>query len=216
MTGEAYRARGGDRGSVLFIMDAYGLRPRIEQMADRIAAEGYDVLAPDVLYRSPRLPLPDFDDPASRDDFFAKVKPQMAELAGDAWRADGEAYLAELEGPVAVTGYCMGARLGMRLAVEFPERVVALGGFHGGGLVADGAERIRAELYFGFADNDRSMPAEAIAELERGLDAAGVTYTSEVYAGAAHGYTMADTPAYDEAACERHFAALFALLGRAF
>ena len=37
----------------------------------------------------------------------------------------------------------------------------------------------------------------------------------ERYAGAAHGYTMADTPAYDEAACERHFSELFALLGRA-
>jgi carboxymethylenebutenolidase len=29
-----------------------------------------------------------------------------------------------------------------------------------------------------------------------------------------HGYTMADTPVYDEAAAERHFSELFALLGR--
>jgi dienelactone hydrolase len=41
-----------------------------------------------------------------------------------------------------------------------------------------------------------------------------VTYHSEVYRGAAHGYTMADTPAYDEAAAERHYAELFALLDR--
>ena len=34
-------------------------------------------------------------------------------------------------------------------------------------------------------------------------------------AGAAHGYTMADTPVFDEAARERHFDALFALLERA-
>ncbi len=39
-------------------------------------------------------------------------------------------------------------------------------------------------------------------------------YRSELYRGAAHGYTMADTPAYDEAAAERHYAELFALLER--
>jgi dienelactone hydrolase len=41
------------------------------------------------------------------------------------------------------------------------------------------------------------MTPEQIAELERALDAAGVRYRSEVYRGGAHGYTMADTPAYD-------------------
>ena len=59
------------------------------------------------------------------------------------------------------------------------------------------------------------MTAEQIETLERALDDAGVRYRSEVYGGARHGYTMADTPAYDEQACERHFAALFDLLDRA-
>jgi carboxymethylenebutenolidase len=58
------------------------------------------------------------------------------------------------------------------------------------------------------------MTAEQIAELERALDAAGVSHRSEVYPGASHGYTMADTPAYDEAAADRHYKELFALLER--
>lgn len=41
-----------------------------------------------------------------------------------------------------------------------------------------------------------------------------MTYVSEVYEGAAHGYTMADTPMYNEGAAERHYEALFALLDR--
>ena len=44
------------------------------------------------------------------------------------------------------------------------------------------------------------------------LEDAGISYTTEVYAGAMHGYTMADQGAYNEAAAERHFAALFDLL----
>jgi carboxymethylenebutenolidase len=42
-----------------------------------------------------------------------------------------------------------------------------------------------------------------------------VRYRSELYQGARHGYTMADGAAYDQAAYERHFTELFALLGRA-
>ena len=60
------------------------------------------------------------------------------------------------------------------------------------------------------------MTADQIATLEKTLDAAGVRYRSEVYAGATHGFTMADTAAYDEQATERHFAALFDLLDRTF
>jgi dienelactone hydrolase len=58
------------------------------------------------------------------------------------------------------------------------------------------------------------MTAEQITALERSLQAAGVRYRAEVYAGAQHGYTMADHVTYDEAARERHFRELHALLQR--
>jgi carboxymethylenebutenolidase len=213
---------------VLFLMDAYGLRPQIEGMADRIAGRGYAVLAPNVFYRagrSPVIPFPDMSDGGARGDFFKQVRPLMAQLTPDRIAADGAAYLDELakvaEAPFAITGYCMGVRLGLRIAAAHPDRVAALGGFHGGGLVTDdpesphrSAEGLDAELYLGHADNDGSNSPEQIAALDQALDAAGVTHTTEVYDGAAHGYTMADTPAYDDNAAERHFEALFALLDR--
>ena len=60
------------------------------------------------------------------------------------------------------------------------------------------------------------MTAEQIATLERTLEEAGVTFRAEVCEGSQHGYTMADTPAYDADARERHFRELRALLERAF
>jgi carboxymethylenebutenolidase len=122
---------------------------------------------------------------------------------------------------VAITGYCMGARVGFRIVAARPDRVAALAGFHGGGLVTDDARSphrsagdMRAEVFFGHADEDRSNTPEQIAALDAALADADVTHRSEVYAGARHGYTMSDTPVYDEAACERHFATLFDLLDR--
>jgi carboxymethylenebutenolidase len=115
----------------------------------------------------------------------------------------------------------MGARIGWRVAAAHPDRVAALAGFHAGGLVTDAedsphrsAADLEAELYLGFADEDPSMTAEQIGVLERTLDEVGARHRSEVYEGARHGYTMADTPAYDEAARDRHFRELRALLER--
>ena len=228
---DAYLARPDDgrHPGVLFIMDAYGLRPVIEEMAGRIAADGYVVLAPNVFYRAgrpPVLPLPDLTDAEQRTSFMQSVRPFIDQLTPERLAADGAAYLDYLEersspGPVAITGYCMGGRVGWRIAVAHPDRVAALAAFHPGRLVTDApdsahhsAAELKAELYFGFADQDPSMTAEQIATLERTLQASGVRYRSEIYQGARHGYTMADGPVYDEAASERHFRELSALLER--
>jgi carboxymethylenebutenolidase len=229
---DAYLSRpdDGDRHpGVLLLMDAFGLRPRIEDMADRIAARGYAVLAPNLFYRAgraPVLPMPDMTQEGARAEFFKGVGPLMRALTPERVASDGKAYLEQLaevsDGPVGITGYCMGTRVGFRIAAAHPHRVAALGGFHGGSLVTDdedsphrSAGNLRAELYFGHADNDRSNTPEQIAALDAALEQAGVPHRSEVYAGAAHGYTMSDTPVYDAEAAERHFAALFDLLDRA-
>jgi carboxymethylenebutenolidase len=227
---DAYLARPDDerRPAVLLVVDAYGLRPQIERMADRIADRGFVVLAPNVFYRSGRAPVVSLDgigDPEQRTAVFERVMPLIRELTPERIVRDGGAYLDLLErvgrGPVAITGYCMGGRVGWRLAAAYPERVAALAGFHVGGLVTDAddsphhsAGSLAAEVYLGYADNDRSMTPEQIAAVDGALDEAGVRFRSEVYPGAAHGYTMADTPAYDEAAAERHYDELFGLLAR--
>ena len=228
---EAYLARPDDRPhpGVLFIMDALGLRPTIYEMAERIAADGYVVLAPNVFYRAgpaPVVPLDDLRDPDRYASVFPSVRPLMEALTPERIVADGGAYLDYLagvagSGSFAVTGYCMGGRVGWRIAAAFPDRVAALGAFHTGGLVTDdpdsphrAAGDLDAEVFLGFADHDRSATPEQIAIVERALDEAGVRYRAEVFEGAQHGYAMADTPAYDEVARERHFRELGGLLGR--
>jgi carboxymethylenebutenolidase len=227
---DAYLSRPDDGAAhpgVLLIIDAFGLRQVIEQMADRIAARGFVVLAPNFFYRGGRAPVFELPDlaTADRQALMAKIGPLMGALTPEVVASDGLAYLDALaqysSGPIAITGYCMGVRVGWRIAGAYPDRVAALGGFHGGGLVTDdpdsphlSAGSLSAELYLGHADQDASMTPEHIAALERALEEAGVTYISEIYEGASHGYTMADTPVYNEAAAERHFDALFGLLDR--
>lgn len=229
-TADAYLAKpdDGQHPGVLFVMDAIGLRPVIAEMTERIASRGYAVLAPNVFYRAgraPVIPLPDFSEPDARSSYFQQLRPLMEQLTPEAIERDGKAYLDYLGGvaskPFAITGYCMGARLALRIAAAYPRRVAALAGFHGGGLATDApdsphllADKLKAEAYFGHADNDQSNTPDQVATLNLALSDAGVEYRSELYEGAAHGYTMPDSPAYNEQAAERHFRELFALLDR--
>ncbi|MGW6907821.1 dienelactone hydrolase family protein [Streptomyces sp. NPDC054940] len=233
---DAYLAHPGDglpRPGVLLYQDAFGLRPHLRSMADRLAGAGYTVLVPNVFYRHGRSPvfdLPEFIDPAARPELWGKIVPVMQSLTPELAMRDAGAYLRWMaerpevaDGPVALTGYCMGARLALRTAGAYPDRVAAAAGFHGGQLATDApdsphlvAEHITAELYFGHADADQSMPPEQMERLAAALTAAGVRHRYEVYEGAHHGYTQADTAAYDEAGAERHWAALLDLLKRTF
>src|SRR5438270_12160015 len=97
-TADAYLARpdAERHPGVLFVMDAYGLRPVIEDMIERIASRGYVVLAPNVFYRggrAPVVPLPDHSDPDVRASFFPKIRPLMEQLTPDAIERDAGAYL---------------------------------------------------------------------------------------------------------------------------
>lgn len=222
----------GAHPGVLLFPDAFGPRPALAELAENIAARGYAVLVPNLFYRAGRAPvveLPEVVDASNRGEVFGRIRPLMEQLTPELALRDAGAYLAWLAaapevagGKAGLTGYCMGAALVLRTAAAYPDRVAAGAGFHGGRLASDaadsphlGADRITAELYFGHADNDPSLPPEQIERLDKALASAGVRFRAEVYAGAAHGFTQRDLASYDAEADARHLRELGALLDRA-
>jgi carboxymethylenebutenolidase len=215
---------------VILYMDAFGLRPRIQEMAQRIADWGYLVLAPNVFYRDGTVaqlaPAVDMSTQEGREAAGKAAFPRVGRLTSDKALPDIDAWVSALAGlddvapgPIGTTGYCMGARLAVRTATAHPEVVAACGGFHGGGLATDepdsphlGLGHARARFVFGHADNDRSMAPDAVARLGEALQDAGLQAANEIYAGAPHGYTMADTSVFHPEATERHFQELRTLL----
>ena len=225
---EAYLT--GEGPGVLFFMDAIGLRPRIEAMADRIASWGYTVLAPNVFYRLGTArelrPTMDLTVPENRKAYGPVIMPRVQGYTPDQSDPDTTRWLDVLAehatgGSVGVTGYCMGARLAIRAAALRPEQVRAVAGFHGAALVDDTNRsphlllpRCRAEFAFGHADADPANDAAAIDELGRALEAAGLTALNETYPDAPHGFSMSDTASYQEEGAERMFRTLEGMLGR--
>ena len=70
---------------------------------------------------------------------------------------------------------------------------------------------MKARIYVAGASEDPSFPADMKQRLEAALTEAGVDHRIETYP-AKHGWVFRDTPAYDAAACERHWQTLLALL----
>ncbi len=218
--------------AVVLYMDAFGMRPALEAHAERLAAHGYLVLVPNVFYRHGRSPvaenLAELMQGEDRQALFAMLRPKMDALTPEALTADSESWLAYLrahpeahQGPIGTVGYCLGGRLSLRMAGEFPEAVAAAASFHGGNLATAedtsphlAAVRAAGELYIGHADNDGSMPPEQMGTLTAALSEAHVRHTAELYVGAPHGWTQTDTPAYHEPSAERHWMRLLELFGR--
>ncbi|MET9201639.1 dienelactone hydrolase family protein [Gordonia sp. NPDC003585] len=232
---EAYVARPDDDGphpGVLFLTDAIGLRPHTRAMADRIASWGYVVLAPNVFYRNGTAeevaPAYDLLLPEDRAAFMKVAMGRVRTLTDDVVIPDLTRYLDALAAlpdvsgsHIGVTGYCMGGRLALLAARTRPEQVAAVGMFHTGRLVTEDSSSphlhmagIDAFVLAIHADNDRSLPATAVAQFEHALISSGVTHHATVYPGAAHGYTMADTADYHHAAAEHHYDELEALFAR--
>jgi carboxymethylenebutenolidase len=64
---------------------------------------------------------------------------------------------------------------------------------------------VRAELYFAFAETDRTATRENVDQFRDELHRQGVRGVVERLPGVTHGFAMADLPVYDRDAAERHF-----------
>jgi carboxymethylenebutenolidase len=216
---------------VLMLTDIGGIRAANRKLARRVAERGYAVLVPNVFYRTSCTPLwdsprRDMADEKTRQRFAALTAP----LTPEAMVRDGAAYVdflaghaAVAAGKMAVAGYCFTGAMALRIAAALPDRIAAAASFHGGRLWTDAPTsphlvlpRVTAHLYFGHAVEDRSMPAAAIAELDRALAAWSGRFESEVYEGAHHGWTMDDNPVHNPAQAERAFEKLTELLAATF
>ncbi len=173
---------------VLMYPDAFGIRPVVREMARELAGHGYYVLVPNFLYRhgpTPVIDLPEYIGEEARPAVVAQVMPLIEAHTAERIQRDADAYLGFLTsrpevgaGPVAVTGYCIGGLLAMRTAAAHPGQVAALASFHGpvGVDGPDSFSKLTAQVHLGHAETD--LTPEALGELNRALDAAGVDHSS--------------------------------------
>jgi carboxymethylenebutenolidase len=179
--------------AVLVLHENRGLNPHIEDIARRLALEGFLAFAPDALF-----PLGGY--PGDED----KARALFAKLDAVKTRADLVAATRLLQtspqsnGHVGVVGFCWGGGMANYLATELPDLRAAVP-FYGAPPATADVAKIKAPLLIHYAGDDARLNVGWPA-FEAALKAAGTRYEAHTYAGVQHGFNNDTTPRFDEEA----------------
>ena len=181
--------------AVLVIHENRGLNPHIEDIARRLALDGFMAFAPDAL--TPLGGYPGDEDKAR--EAFAKLdqaKTREDLIAAAHWLKGR----SDASGKLGVVGFCYGGGIAHLLATRLPELNAAVP-FYGNTPAPEDAAKVKAPLLVQLAGEDERINA-AWPAYEAALKAAGVKYTMHQYAGTQHGFNNDTTPRYDAAAAK--------------
>lgn len=195
-----YLARPASAGAtrlptVLVIHENRGLNPHIEDIARRLALDGFMAFAPDALTHLGGYPG---DEDKAREAFakLDQAKTLQDFLACGAWlraRPDGN-------GKMGAVGFCYGGGIVHQLAVRLPDLNAGVP-YYGNTPAPAEAAKVKAPLLVQQAAIDERINA-AWPAYEAALKAAGVKFTAYQYPGTQHGFNNDTTPRYDAAAAK--------------
>ncbi len=220
----------GPHPSVILYMDAPGIREELRDMARRIGTVGYTVLLPNMYYRNGREGQYGFDLARIRDDDNerAAMFAVMNSLTNARVVADTAGLLSFIDqcdaaaaGGVGCVGYCMSGQFVMSAGAAYPDRFAAIAAYHGVKIITDQpdsphlvANKIKGEVYLGFASDDPFVPEEELAAMPDAMQDAGIKHSIEIYPETEHGFVFPERAVYRKGAAERHWETMLALFDR--
>ncbi|MBU2497979.1 MAG: dienelactone hydrolase family protein [Proteobacteria bacterium] len=166
---------------VIVIHEIWGLNPHIEDVARRLAVEGFLAIAPDALTPLGGSP----EDPA-------KARPMFQQLDGESSARNYVAAVKYLQthtqsdGNVGVIGFCWGGGMANQVAVNSPDLKAAVP-FYGMQPSPEDVPKIKASLLLHYAGNDDRIN-KGIPAFEDALKKASIDYKLYMYEGAEHAF----------------------------
>jgi carboxymethylenebutenolidase len=192
---------------VLVVHENRGLNPHIEDIARRLALEGFFAVAPDALF--PLGGYPGDEDKAR--ELFGKLDQQKTRedfvTTAQALKRD-----PRFNGKLGVVGFCYGGGIAHLLATRLPDLDAAVP-FYGMPPAPDEAKQVKAALLVQLAEQDERINT-AWPAYEAALTAAKVKFEVFKYPGTQHGFNNDTTPRYDEASAKLAWQRTVALFKR--
>src|SRR3972149_10260471 len=172
---------GGVHPGVVVIQEAFGVNDKSKKVTERIAAEGYVAIAPDIFHREAERLIP-----------YSDMKKAIATLQrgvdGKAMDDVGAA-IAHLKsqsnvksGSLGVTGFCMGGRLTYLAAAHHADDLKCAVPYYGGGIPMGNPSplartgEIKCPMYLFFRAKDQLIPTEHVGQIDAELTATKGSY----------------------------------------
>lgn len=226
---------GGPFPSVFILMDIWGLREELFDIARKVAVTGYHCIVPNFWYRQGRVRF-EHRDTKDRmlsfeqipDEAKQTMRRQIDLVSDEMAMADIEAALEFLrtqpvtDGPKGAIGYCLGGRYAFQVSALYPEHFRAVASLHGTRLVSDSplsphrlAAKCRGEIYCAFAEHDDfGAPPIRQALLDAYSACPNVKYHPVLHEAAIHGYALPNRDIYEKQAANRDWEMIFAMFSR--
>lgn len=213
--GHVWIPDGGGGAGVLLLQEIFGVGDYIQSVAERLADDGYVVLAPDLYWRI---------EPGTA---FGTSQEELERAMSMAARFDwdlgvldcGAAYmhlqsLPEISESCGVLGFCFGGSLAYRMATDFePDAVVS----YYGSRVPDELglmDKVSCPMLMHFGGSDPFIPRDAVARVQQAAE--GQEHIEVlVEEDAGHAFDNHDAPAFhDPSAARRAWRATAQFLDR--
>jgi carboxymethylenebutenolidase len=185
----AYLAAAEKGGPGVLLLHAWwGLKPFFKQVCDRLAAQGFTVLAPDLRDRQIATTI---------DEAKALMEKSDSQFT-HATVVAAKDYLRDMvKGGIGLVGFSMGAAWALALASTVPNQIAATVLFYGNDYVDYG--KITSKVMGHYSDNDEWEPNEYVEKTFAALEAAGVDATLHIYPGVSHWFVEEDRPEFNSA-----------------
>ena len=201
----AYRAEpvGELRGALVLIHEIWGLVDHIKDVADRYAAEGYLVIAPDILSRGGVTPEVGLElsrlmagseeertraQPLMRERMAPVNVPEYANWAVGALRSVVDYLVAQpdVDGRIGVLGFCFGGSYSFALAAA-DRRIRGAVPFYGYPPETAELAHLDCPVLAFYGETDERL-MQSLPDVTRRMHDAGVQFISHVYEGAGHAF----------------------------
>jgi carboxymethylenebutenolidase len=185
----------GKLPAIAVIHENRGLNPYVEDVARRLAVEGYLAFAPDAL--TPLGGYPGEEEKAVK--MFATLDPaaRTADLIAGAYFVKNH---AESNGRLGAVGFCFGGGICNLFATRIPDLLASVP-YYGAQAAAADVPNIKSPLLIHYAGLDERINAGWPA-YEKALKENNKKYEAFIYPNVNHGFHNDTTPRYDEAAAK--------------
>ena len=214
--------------TVIFYMDAPGIREELRNMCRRILKNGYNVLLPNLFYRvgtEKNYPFNQLLYKNSKEELSKMISTMNSTT--NKMIIDDTKYIIDYiydnfddSNGIGIVGYCMSGRFVVSCGASYADKILAIASFYGVDILTEKddsphlvADKIKGELYLAFAEKDKWVPKATLSQIKKSFS----KYKNcliEVYPSTDHGFAFPERNTYVKEAAEIHWKKLIYLFDK--